>query len=115
MVPKLTNIEKLHSDDKMREVSALVSSRVAERNNGGNGGGGGMSELAHRVTRIEEDLKELRADMKDARDRLKGLEVKVDHLPSKDFIVKTMVAGLSLLTAIIVFQEKLTTLFGVTS
>tara|TARA_R110002049_G_scaffold23545_10_gene83671 strand:+ start:53733 stop:54098 length:366 start_codon:yes stop_codon:yes gene_type:complete len=76
----------------------------------GGGGGNGMIErivqLEAGLAHVQKDVTDLRVDMKDVRDRLKGLEVKVDHLPSKGFIVAALVAMLALIAALIGFQDQ---------
>jgi hypothetical protein len=82
---------------------------------GGDGGDGMMERVVRleaKVEHVQTDVTELRTDMKDVRDRLKGLEVKVDHLPSKGFIVTALLASLALMTALISFQEKLQALLN---
>ena len=57
---------------------------------------------------IERDLLEARNDMRDVRDRLKGLEVKVDALPSKVWIGSVVLGGMAFLGAILTLVTFLT-------
>ena len=73
------------------------------------------------VERIESDVRqfqegdvvsETRGDVMDMRDRLARLEVNVQHLPSKGFIVSIVLAASALLAAATLFQSKLLVLLG---
>jgi|ERR1051325_11183705 hypothetical protein len=52
-------------------------------------------------------LGELQADMRDMRDRMSKLEVKVDHLPSKGFIVVVVTTSLVIAGALATIAPKL--------
>lgn len=56
---------------------------------------------------IERDLNETRSDMRDVRDRLARLEVKVGDLPSKVWIGTVVVGGFVLLGVIVSLLGKL--------
>jgi hypothetical protein len=60
---------------------------------------------------IKRDLTELRSDMRDMRDRMRALEVKVDHLPSKSHnaivVTSALVIAVGLATAITGLQNYL--------
>jgi hypothetical protein len=58
------------------------------------------------------DLNELRTDMRDLRDRIAKLEVRVDHLPSKEFIVTVTVIALGIIGALVTLAPKLQGLAG---
>ena len=60
-------------------------------------------------------LGELQTDMRDVRDRMAKLEVRVDHLPSKGFIVGVVVLALTLIGALVTIAPKLQSLAGTTS
>jgi hypothetical protein len=49
----------------------------------GNGGGGDMSDLTHRVTRVEDDLKELRLDVKSIKTDLSDIKVSLARIDAK--------------------------------
>lgn len=59
-------------------------------------------------------LGELQDDMRDMRDRMAKLEVRVDHLPSKEFIVTVMSVGLAIGAALLTIAPKLQSWAGVT-
>lgn len=87
------------------------------------GGGGGTSDgMLERVVKLEanvealqRDVTDLRGDMKDVRDRLGKLEVKVDHLPSKAFVFSVFVVISTLLAAVTLFQAQIQQLLGLTT
>lgn len=56
---------------------------------------------------VRADIREVRTDMRDVRDRLTKLEVRVDHLPTKGFIVTSVVVTLGVMTAPITFQDRI--------
>lgn len=58
------------------------------------------------------DLNELRIDMRDLRDRMTKLEVRVDHLPTKEFIVAVVAGALTIGAALAVIAPKLQSWFG---
>jgi len=61
---------------------------------------------------IKRDLGETRLDMRDLRDRMTRLEVRVDHLPSKGFIVTVVTISVTILGAIVTAAPKLQLIFG---
>ena len=65
---------------------------------------------------LKRDLGETRLDMKDIRDRMTRLEVRVDHLPSKGFIVAALTIGVTvfsgIVTLIVTLAPKLQALTG---
>ena len=86
------------------------------------GGDGGMDDLRTRVGVLEahtetirSDIREIKPDVKDIRERFAGLDEKVSHLPSQGFVVTVAVTGLAALTALIAFQEQLQQLIGVSN
>jgi hypothetical protein len=58
------------------------------------------------------DLTELRTDMRDLRDRMARLEVKVEHLPTKEFIVSVVVGALAIGAGLATIAPKLQSWFG---
>ena len=62
---------------------------------------------------MNSDLGEMRADMKDIRDRMARLEVRVDHLPSKDFIVTGIVISLTILGGLVTLAPKIQAVLGI--
>lgn len=61
---------------------------------------------------LKRDLSESRVDMKDIRDRMARLEVRVDHLPTKGFIVTAVITSLTIIGALIAVAPRLQTLAG---
>jgi hypothetical protein len=95
------------------ELQRELGRAPGDLNHGGGGGtSGGMEE---RVAKLEAHLEHMRQDLSALRpvpERLRALEVRVDHLPSKGFIVTASALTISLLTAAIVFADKLRMLVG---
>lgn len=82
---------------------------------GGGDSSGGMERVAKLETLMDvvrTDIAGLKTDVRDVRDRLIRLEERVNHLPSKGFIVTATSATLALIGAIVLFQSKLQTLLG---
>jgi hypothetical protein len=63
---------------------------------------------------LKRDLGEARLDMRDVRDRMAKLEVRVDHLPSKEFIVTVTSIALALAGALLAIAPKLQSWAGTT-
>jgi hypothetical protein len=61
---------------------------------------------------LKRDLSETRADMRDIRDRMTRLEVRVDHLPTKGFIVAAVIASLTIIGGLVTIAPKLQSLAG---
>lgn len=59
------------------------------------------SQLEMHRQYMQRDLDQARAEMRDVRDRLKTVEVKVDALPSKVWIGTVVAAAVSLVSAIV--------------
>jgi hypothetical protein len=64
---------------------------------------------------IKRDLGELKTDMREIRDRMARLEVRVDHLPTKSHIVTVTVIALTLIGALVTIAPKLQVLAGTAS
>ncbi len=83
---------------------------------GGGGSSGGMepraAKLEASVERIVADVAMMRSDVSNARERLAALEVKVDHLPSKGFIVTVVAASLAIVAGLIGYAEQLQVFFA---
>lgn len=91
---------------------------------GGPGGGGG--ELEVKVARLETHMSHLQDSMGEVKQRLTGVEGRVGgveinlatltervaHLPSKGYIVTTVVLAGSFFTAITLFSDSIKKLFG---
>lgn len=67
--------------DMLRDIErAGLSSGVRSPDNGGNGGGGG-DVLEQRVKHLEEGMSEVKADVKNIRERLARMEGEISRLP----------------------------------
>lgn len=73
---------------------------------------GRLAKVEASVEHAQRDNSDLRGDMRDVRDRLARLETKVDHLPSKGFIVAVVIGALTVVAALVTFAEKLQGLVG---
>ena len=82
-------------------------------------GGGGMDGFEPRIAALEattsamrDDVSDLKTEMRDVRDRLSRLEVKVDHLPTKEYIGRFVVAAMSAGILWTTFQEEIRQFLG---
>lgn len=66
-----------------------------------------------RVKRLEDDVRELKADMKSVLVDVAVLKERVSHLPTKGWAVAAVVTALGILTAIVTLAPKLQAFFGV--
>ncbi len=73
-----------------------------------------LAKLQSDGEHLKRDLSETRADMKDIRDRMARLEVRVDHLPTKGFIITALGIGVAIVGGITTLAPKIQSLFGVT-
>lgn len=83
------------------------------------GGGDNYDGMEARIARLEasaahleRDVGEMRVDMKDARERLTRVEVKIDHLPTKGWAFKATLAFLTAVAALIAFQGHIQQIIG---
>jgi hypothetical protein len=86
----------------------------------GGGGGGTFNGMEARVAKLEGhiedisgDISALKSDMRDVRDRLPRIEVRLDHLPGKGFIVTAAVVAIGALGSIITLQQQIQSWLGV--
>jgi len=86
------------------------------------GGGGDMTDLTARVAKLEAHVEHMRSDVgemkpsvNDIRERLRGLEVKVDHLPGKGFVVTVALSFMAFFGLMTAFQAQIQSYFGLTS
>ncbi|MEM5541779.1 hypothetical protein WNY61_03420 [Sulfitobacter sp. AS92] len=111
----MSDSPRLVWEQDLDKVTSFLK-REHELSHGDGGGDGGMIErivkLESAMDHVQRDVTDLRGDMKDVRDRLKGLEVKVDHLPSKGFIVSAVLAALAVIAALLTYQDKLQALLN---
>ena len=64
------------------------------------------------VVHLDRGVSETPRDLKDVRDRLARLETNVAHLPGRGFVISAVLITIAVLTAVILFQDKLITLLG---
>ncbi|MEC5292094.1 hypothetical protein VSX64_15250 [Aurantimonas sp. C2-6-R+9] len=108
-------IRQVFADNDSPDDARVLLKRVETHfNRGGSDGGSGgdgmeprVAKLEASVAHIERDVTELRTDMRDVRDRLSRIETRVDHLPSKGFVVSSVILTLAILTAVITFQDRI--------
>src|SRR5579862_5215848 len=106
-------------------ITGLAQDRTTQPPNPGVGApqrdeGGRLSDILHvEIAKIQSDgeylkrdLTETRADMRDVRDRMTRLEVRVDHLPSKGFIVAAVITSLTIAGALVALAPMIQTLAG---
>lgn len=107
------------SDNKLHDLTGqdrtLADYQNALDQNLKSGGGGGtfdgmeprIARLEAHMEHVQADLVVLKTDMGAVKDRLARLEVKVDHLPSKGFIVTALIAMLAVIGALVTYQEQI--------
>lgn len=81
--------------------------RAAEAPLHSGGGGGTFDGMDARVAKLEGQLEKVGGKVDDLRIDMAVLKEKVSHLPGKGFIVTATVTTLALLTAVIVFQDRI--------
>jgi hypothetical protein len=64
------------------------------------------------VVHLDRGVSETPRDVKDVRDRLARLEANVAHLPGRGFVISAVLITIAVLTAVILFQDKLIALLG---
>lgn len=62
---------------------------------------------------VESRLGELRTDIRELRSDIGAVKARIDHLPTKSFIVTALLASLGACSAISVFAAQIRALFGV--
>lgn len=106
-----------------RTFDEMAEAVEALKSGGGGGNSGGMEP---RIAKLEAGVEHLQNDMRDAKldlktiqsevaavkERLAGLEVKVDHLPSKGFIVSSSLLALAVIAALLAFQDQMQFFIG---
>jgi uncharacterized membrane protein YdbT with pleckstrin-like domain len=66
-----------------------------------------VTKLQTQYEFVQRDVSETRTDMKDVRERLAKLETRVDHLPTKGFIVVVVTTALVIIGGLIAVAPKL--------
>ncbi len=105
-------------DDAQADRLRAKGEALDLKSGGGDGTSGGMEA---RVTRLETSLEFIKRDVGELRSDVSGLKVdfarldeRVKNLPSKGFIVSASITIIGLLTAALVFADKLREALGVT-
>jgi len=78
-----------------------------------------LARLETHMEHVREDVSGLKADVRDARSDIGGLRIdltkliaRVDHLPSKGYIVTVVSIGATILAAVTLFGPNIRALFG---
>ena len=71
-----------------------------------------IASLESNVSHLQEDMASVKADVRDLRDRMTAVEVKIDHLPGKGFIVTALVATLAVIAGLVAFADQMQTLLA---
>ncbi|KHQ51231.1 hypothetical protein [Mameliella alba] len=66
-----------------------------------------VAKLEATAEHMRADLSDLKSDARDLRDRMRTVEVKIDHLPSKGFIVSSVLVALTVIAALIGYAQKI--------
>ena len=66
-----------------------------------------VAKLEANVEYLRADVSTLKGDVRDLRDRMRAVEVKIDHLPSKGFIVAALLGTLAVITALIGYTDQI--------
>lgn len=72
-------------------------------NSGGNSGGmeAWQTSVEGRLDSLDRRVGNIESGVNDMRERLVRVETKIEHLPSKDFVVKVMVATVTIMSAVV--------------
>mgnify|MGYP001194912067 CR=1 FL=1 len=75
--------------------------------------------MEERVARLEavtehmaSDIADMKGDIRDLRDRMRAVEVKIEHLPGKGFIVSALLVSLLAIAGLIGFGEQIQSLMA---
>ncbi len=100
--------EVLEAEARIRQIEADL------RNHSGNGSGGGSGGFDPRLGRLEGQFDKLAEKIEKQGDRLSGAEVqlatlveRVSHLPTKGFIIGSLVTAVSILSGLVVIASRL--------
>lgn len=69
-----------------------------------------VAKLEASIEHMRSDVSDLKADARDLRDRMRAVEVKIDHLPGKGFIVAALLTTLTVVAALIGYTEQIQSL-----
>jgi len=74
-----------------------------------------VAKLEATIEHMRDDIGALKGDARDLRDRMRAVEVKIDHLPTKGFIVVALLGALTIVGALIGYAEQIQSLLPGTS
>jgi len=108
----------------LREQNREIPQPIMQ--SGGGGGNGSSGAMEARVARLEADVEHIKTDIGDIKSEIQSLSVqttevriniatlteRITHLPTKGFIVKTVLVALAVIAALFVFQSNIQKLFG---
>jgi hypothetical protein len=66
-----------------------------------------VAKLEATIDHMRTDVSDLKRDARDLRDRMRAVEVKIDHLPSKGFIVSALMTALLAIGVLIGYAGKI--------
>jgi hypothetical protein len=103
---------------KLREQNeTLLQENEALKTGDGGGTSGGMegrvAKLEAHVETLRSDVAAIKKDVGDIRVSAATLTERVAHLPGKGFVITATTTTIALLTAVVVFGEKIRSLLGV--
>lgn len=100
---------------QLAEMKRLREEQRGEGDLSGGGGGGTSNGMEPRIAKLEAQMESVRADL----GRLSPVPVDVAtikenlrHLPTKGFVVTTTTTAIGLLTAVIIFADKIRTVIA---
>ncbi len=103
-------------NDVEDELAAGTVRRASLQSGGGDGTSGGMearvAKLEAHMEHVLQDVSLIRADVGTLKTDMATVKVKIDALPSKDFVVKVVVGSAAVLGALQVFGPSIAKLFG---
>jgi outer membrane murein-binding lipoprotein Lpp len=71
-----------------------------------------VAKLEAEIALVARDTSAMRPDLASARERLAAIEVKVDHLPGKGFMVTALLLTLTVISALIAYFSYIIAAFG---
>lgn len=101
-------------EEATAEAIAIRASRL--QSSGGDDTSGGMearvAKLEAHMEHVLQDVSLIRADVGTLKTDMAAIKLKIDNLPSKDFVVKVVVGGAAVLGAMQVFGPFIAKLLG---
>lgn len=107
---------QLSEDETAPEAVALHIAATGLKSGDGGGNSGGMearvAKLEAHMEHVLQDVSLMKADVGTLKTDMATIKVKIDNLPSKDFVVKVVVGSAAVLGALQVFGPFITKLLG---